>query len=243
MAAQSRLFYILSTRTHDFMDRSWFWYCLSTKTCVFVDRGGTKHTERALWRSSRSLLWGAGWRIRQLRCPALRKDLSQSEDKERYIPDTSELRSERLYFRIERLCRCIRRTIIKVVKYRLIVVHERLQNSVKALQLHLVYSIIPPCQFSHLRSAFRAQCIQSILSNCKRTAKAAVNVERSFEMPFQPPVKDSDTNPFNFQNNSLIPGSSPLNSDNFQNNTHFLGSLCQMTPYAQGHSHNSKRLV
>ena len=27
----------------------------------------------------------------QLRCPALRKDLSQSEDKERYIPDTSEL--------------------------------------------------------------------------------------------------------------------------------------------------------
>ena len=37
----------------------------------------------------------------QLRCPALRKDLSQSEDKERYIPDTSELRSERLYFRIE----------------------------------------------------------------------------------------------------------------------------------------------
>ena len=33
----------------------------------------------------------------QLRCPALRKDLSQSEDKERYIPDTSELRSERLY--------------------------------------------------------------------------------------------------------------------------------------------------
>ena len=27
-----------------------------------------------------------------------------SEDKERYIPDTSELRSERLYFRIERLC-------------------------------------------------------------------------------------------------------------------------------------------
>ena len=37
----------------------------------------------------------------QLRCPALLKDLSQSEDKERYIPDTSELRSERLYFRIE----------------------------------------------------------------------------------------------------------------------------------------------
>ena len=30
----------------------------------------------------------------QLRCPALCKDLSQSEDKERYIPDTSELRSE-----------------------------------------------------------------------------------------------------------------------------------------------------
>ena len=73
-----------------------------------------------------------------------------------------------------------------VVKYRLIVVYERLQNSVKALQLHLVYSIIPPCQFSHLRSAFRAQCIQSILSNCKRTAKAAVNVERSFAMFFQP---------------------------------------------------------
>ena len=43
----------------------------------------------------------------QLRCPALRKDLSQSEDKERYIPDTSELCSERLYFRIERLCRRI----------------------------------------------------------------------------------------------------------------------------------------
>ena len=38
-----------------------------------------------------------------------------------------------------------------VVKYRLIVVYERLQNSVKALQLHLVYSIIPPCQFSHQR--------------------------------------------------------------------------------------------
>ena len=97
-----------------------------------------------------------------------------------------------------------------VVKYRLIVVYERLQNSVKALQLHLVYSIIPPCQFSHLRSAFRAQCIQSILSNCKRTAKAAVNVERSFEMPFQPPVKDSDTNPFNFQNNTHFSGSSLL---------------------------------
>ena len=41
---------------------------------------------------------------RQLRCPALCKDLCKSEDKERYIPDTSELRSERLYFRIERLC-------------------------------------------------------------------------------------------------------------------------------------------
>ena len=68
----------------------------------------------------------------QLRCPALRKDLCKPEDKERYIPDTSELRSERLYFRIGRLCRCIRRTIIKVVKYRLIVVHELLQNSVKA---------------------------------------------------------------------------------------------------------------
>ena len=90
-------------------------------------------------------------RICQLRCPALRKDLSQSKDKERYIPDTSELRSERLYFRIERLCGCISGTIIKVVKYRLIVVHERLQNSVKALQLHLVYSIIPPCQFSDQR--------------------------------------------------------------------------------------------
>ena len=38
---------------------------------------------------------------RQLRCPALCKDLCKSEDKERYIPDTSELRSERLYFRIE----------------------------------------------------------------------------------------------------------------------------------------------
>ena len=50
----------------------------------------------------------------QLRCPALRKDLSQSEDKERYIPDTSELRSERLYFRIERLCGCISGTIIKI---------------------------------------------------------------------------------------------------------------------------------
>ena len=37
----------------------------------------------------------------QLRCPALRKDLSQSEDKERYIPDTSELRSERLHFRFK----------------------------------------------------------------------------------------------------------------------------------------------
>ena len=51
---------------------------------------------------------------RQLRCPALRKDLSQSEDKEGYIPDTSELRSERLYFRFERLCGCISGTIIKV---------------------------------------------------------------------------------------------------------------------------------
>ena len=36
----------------------------------------------------------------QLRCPALLKDLSQSEDKERYIPETSELRSERLDYRI-----------------------------------------------------------------------------------------------------------------------------------------------
>lgn len=43
-------------------------------------------------------------------------------------------------------------------------------------------------------------------------------------MFFQPRVKDSDTNPFNFQKNSLIPGSSPLNSDNFQNNAPFLGS-------------------
>ena len=33
-----RLFYILSTRTHDFMDRSRFCYCLSTKCRVFVDR-------------------------------------------------------------------------------------------------------------------------------------------------------------------------------------------------------------
>ena len=31
---------------------------------------------------------------------ALRKDLSQSEDKERYIPETSGLRSERLDYRI-----------------------------------------------------------------------------------------------------------------------------------------------
>ena len=53
---------------------------------------GTKQAERALWRSSRSLLWAACWRICWLRCPSLSKDLSQSEDKERYIPDTSELR-------------------------------------------------------------------------------------------------------------------------------------------------------
>ena len=70
----------------------------------FMAITGTKQVARALWRSSRGLLWGAGWRIRQLRCPALCKDLCKSEDKERYIPDTSELRSERLYFRIEWLC-------------------------------------------------------------------------------------------------------------------------------------------
>ena len=45
------------------------------------------------------------------------------------------------------------------------------------------------------------------LKQLQEDAKAAVNTERSFEMPFQPPVKDSDTNPFNFQKNSLIPGS------------------------------------
>ena len=48
--------------------------------------------------SSRSWLWAAGWRICQLRCPVLRKDICKPEDKERYIPDTSELLSERLYF-------------------------------------------------------------------------------------------------------------------------------------------------
>ena len=56
-------------------------------------------------RSSRSLLWGAGWRIRQLRCHALCKNLWKAEDKEGYIHDTSELRSEHLYFRIEWICR------------------------------------------------------------------------------------------------------------------------------------------
>ena len=75
---------------------------------------GTKQAERALCRSSRSWLCAAGWSICQLRCPALCKDLCESEDKERYIPDTSELRSERLYFRIERLCGCISGTIVKV---------------------------------------------------------------------------------------------------------------------------------
>ena len=74
------------------------------KSSLFMAITGTKQVARALWRSSRSLLWGAGWRIRQLRCPGLCKDLCKSEDKERYIPDTSELRSERLYFRIEWLC-------------------------------------------------------------------------------------------------------------------------------------------
>ena len=39
--------------------------------------------------------------FRQLRCPALCKDFCKSEDKERHIADTSELRSERLCFRIE----------------------------------------------------------------------------------------------------------------------------------------------
>jgi hypothetical protein len=81
------------------------------------------------------------------------------------------------------------------------------------------------------------------LKQLQEDAKAAVNTERSFEMPFQPPVKDSDTNPFNFQNNSLIPGSLLRNSDNFQNNTHFPGSLCQMTPYAQGNSLNSRSCI
>ena len=42
---------------------------------------GTKQAEQALGLSLRSLLWGAGWRICQLRCPALRKDLSESKNK------------------------------------------------------------------------------------------------------------------------------------------------------------------
>ena len=39
---KSRLFCILSTRIHDFMDRSLFCCCLSTKCRVFVDRSCTK---------------------------------------------------------------------------------------------------------------------------------------------------------------------------------------------------------
>ena len=54
---------------------------------------GTKQAERALWRSSRTCFEELAGHC-QLRYLALRKDLYKSEDKERYIPDTSELRSE-----------------------------------------------------------------------------------------------------------------------------------------------------
>ena len=40
------------------------------KSGLFMAITGTKQAERALWRSARSLLWAAGWRICQLRCPA-----------------------------------------------------------------------------------------------------------------------------------------------------------------------------
>ena len=74
--------------------------------CIFRVTG-TKRAARAFRRSSSSLLCAACLRICKLRCPALRKDLCKPEDKERYIPNTSELRSERFYFCIEGLCRRI----------------------------------------------------------------------------------------------------------------------------------------
>ena len=86
-------------------DNTWKKDIPARKSALSMAITGTKQVARALWRSSRGLLWGAGWRIRQLWCPALRKDLCKSEDKERHITDTSELRSERLYFRIEWICR------------------------------------------------------------------------------------------------------------------------------------------
>ena len=57
------------------MDRSRFCYCLSTKCRVFVDRAAQSMRSEPFGCSSRSLLWGVGWHICQLRCPALRLNL------------------------------------------------------------------------------------------------------------------------------------------------------------------------
>jgi hypothetical protein len=102
-------------------------------------------SKRALWRSSRSLLWVAGWRICPA-CPTLRKDLCKPEDKERYIPNSSELRSERFYFCIEGLSRLIGSTVVKVVQDCLIVIHERLNYSFEVLRSHCPDFVVPPCQ-------------------------------------------------------------------------------------------------
>ena len=136
-----------SIKSTIFTDRGPKILTVSIKSALFMDRSGTKQAERALGLSLRSLLWGAGWRICQLRCPALCKDLGKSEDKERYIPDASELRSESFHFCIERLGRRICRSVTKVVQYPLVVVLERLQNSIEALQFHFIHPVIPSCQF------------------------------------------------------------------------------------------------
>ncbi len=51
-----RLFYILSTRTHDFMDRSRFLLLFIHEMPCFRGQIGTKQADRALCFSPRSLL-------------------------------------------------------------------------------------------------------------------------------------------------------------------------------------------
>ena len=69
-----------------------FWLNGKSRLFYIFCTPGTKQAEQALGLSLRSLLRGAGWRICQLRCPALSKDLCQSEN------------IERCYFRIEWFC-------------------------------------------------------------------------------------------------------------------------------------------
>lgn len=79
----------------------------------------------------------------RLFCLFLGKDCSEPKDEERDIPYSPELKSKSLHFCIEGLCRSVGSPVVEVVQDGVIVVHERLQDCVEALHLHLSHALIP----------------------------------------------------------------------------------------------------